>query len=159
MDYLESLRNKVKEYATEAINCDKLKEYENAYDLYIKASDQLQLLMKYDQNPYSNKIYQDTVAVYLSRAKKLKEIMNKNKDDKNEDEKDVNLHINDNNLNYNSNIEIKEEKHNNLKYEKPISSLQYDKNEIQNDIPISSDRIVIYNKKKQIEKTKKLKCN
>ena len=52
---IEAIRNKVKEYATDAVKCDKLEEYEKAYDLYIKAANQLQLLIKYDQNPYSKK--------------------------------------------------------------------------------------------------------
>ena len=53
---IEAIRNKVKEYATDAVKCDKLEEYEKACDLYIKAANQLQLLIKYDQNPYSKKI-------------------------------------------------------------------------------------------------------
>ena len=54
---IESLRNKVKEYATDAVKCDKLEEYEKAFDLYLKAANQLQVIIKYDQNPYSKKIY------------------------------------------------------------------------------------------------------
>ena len=52
---VESLRNNVKTLATDAVKCDKLEEYEKAYDLYVKAANQLQTLIKYDQNPYSKK--------------------------------------------------------------------------------------------------------
>jgi len=70
---VESIRNKVKEYATDAVKCDKLEEYEKAYDLYIKAANQLQLLIKYDQNPYSKKIYVEKAKDYCIRAKEIKE--------------------------------------------------------------------------------------
>ena len=53
---LEQVRNKVKEFATMAVKHDKLEEYEKAYDFYVKAANQLQLLIKYDQNPYSVKV-------------------------------------------------------------------------------------------------------
>ena len=69
----EQLRNKVKEYATDAVKCDKLEEYEKAYDLYVKAANQLQLLMKVDQNPYSQKIYKERAIGYAKRAKDIKE--------------------------------------------------------------------------------------
>ena len=48
---IEEIRKRVKEYASDAVKCDKLEEYEKACDLYIKAANQLQLLIKYDQNP------------------------------------------------------------------------------------------------------------
>jgi vacuolar protein-sorting-associated protein 4 len=69
----EQLRNKVKELATDAVKCDKLEEYEKAYDLYVKAANQLQLLMKVDQNPYSQKIYKERAIGYAKRAKDIKE--------------------------------------------------------------------------------------
>ena len=70
---IESLRNKVKEYATDAVKCDKLEEYEKAFDLYLKAANQLQVIIKYDQNPYSKKIYIERAKEYASRAKEIKE--------------------------------------------------------------------------------------
>ena len=42
---LEQVRNKVKEFATLAVKHDKLEEYEKAYDFYVKAANQLQLLI------------------------------------------------------------------------------------------------------------------
>jgi vacuolar protein-sorting-associated protein 4 len=71
--YIEALRNKVKEYATDAVKCDKLEEYEKAFDLYLKAANQLQVIIKYDQNPYSKKIYIERAKEYASRAKEIKE--------------------------------------------------------------------------------------
>ena len=70
---IEALRNKVKEYATDAVKCDKLEEYEKAFDLYLKAANQLQVIIKYDQNPYSKKIYIERAKEYASRAKEIKE--------------------------------------------------------------------------------------
>ena len=86
---IEAIRNKVKEYATDAVKCDKLEEYEKAYDLYVKAANQLQLLIKYDQNPYSKKIYVDKAKDYVLRAKEIKEKkIDKKKDDKKKGGKD-----------------------------------------------------------------------
>ena len=70
---IDAIRNKVKEYATDAVKCDKLEEYEKAYDLYVKAANQLQLLIKYDQNPYSVKVYKERAKDYVLRAKDIKE--------------------------------------------------------------------------------------
>ena len=69
----EQLRNKVKELATNAVKFDKLEEYEQAYDFYVKAANQLQLLIKYDQNPYSVKVYKERAKDYVLRAKDIKE--------------------------------------------------------------------------------------
>ena len=70
---LEALRNKVKEYATEAVKYDKLEKYEIAYELYMKAANELQVIIKYDQNPFSKKIYIERAKEYASRAKEIKE--------------------------------------------------------------------------------------
>ena len=70
---LEALRNKVKEYATEAVKYDKLEKYEIAYELYMKAANELQVIIKYDQHPYSTKIYIERANEYASRAKEIKE--------------------------------------------------------------------------------------
>jgi hypothetical protein len=70
---IEEIRKRVKEYASDAVKCDKLEEYEKACDLYIKAANQLQLLIKYDQNPYSKKIYVEKAKDYCKRAKEIKE--------------------------------------------------------------------------------------
>jgi vacuolar protein-sorting-associated protein 4 len=79
---IEAIRNKVKELATDAVKCDKLEEYEKAYDLYVKAANQLQLLIKYDQNPYSKKIYTEKAKDYCIRAKDIKDKKLSKKDDK-----------------------------------------------------------------------------
>ena len=70
---LEQIRKQVKDYATDAVRFDKLEEYEKAYDLYVKAANQIQLLIKYDQNPYSKKVYVDKAKEYVVRAKEIKE--------------------------------------------------------------------------------------
>ena len=69
----EQIRNKVKEYAQDAVKFDKLEEYEKAYDFYVKAANQIQLLIKYDQNPYSKKVYVEKAKEYVVRAKEIKE--------------------------------------------------------------------------------------
>ena len=81
---VEAIRNQVKAYATDAVKFDKLEEYEKAYDLYVKAANQIQLLIKYDQNPYSKKIYVEKAKEYVMRAKEIKE----KKLDKKNDKKD-----------------------------------------------------------------------
>ena len=70
---IEQIRKQVKDYATDAVRFDKLEEYEKAYDLYVKAANQIQLLIKYDQNPYSKKVYVDKAKEYVVRAKEIKE--------------------------------------------------------------------------------------
>ena len=85
---VESVRNKVKEYATDAVKCDKLEEYEKAYDLYVKAANQLQLLIKYDKNPYSVNIYKEKAKDYVLRAKDIKEKKLTKKDKKGGDSGD-----------------------------------------------------------------------
>ena len=70
---VEAIRKKVKEYATDAVKFDKLEEFEKACDLYIKAANQLQLLIKYDQNPYSKKIYVEKAKEYCIRAKEIRD--------------------------------------------------------------------------------------
>ena len=67
---IEAIRNKVKEFATDAVKCDKLEEYEKACDLYIKVANQLQLLIKYDQNTFSKKIYVERSKEYVFVLKK-----------------------------------------------------------------------------------------
>ncbi len=81
---VEAIRNQVKAYATDAVKFDKLEEYEKAYDFYVKAANQIQLLIKYDQNPYSKKIYVEKAKEYVMRAKEIKE----KKLDKKNDKKD-----------------------------------------------------------------------
>ena len=70
---LEEMTKKVKEYASEAVKCDKLEEYQKAYDLYVKTANQLQIVIKYDQNPYSKKVYIQKAKEYAKRAKDIKE--------------------------------------------------------------------------------------
>ena len=70
---LEALRLKVKEYVTEAIKYDKLEKYEKAFELYLEAANELQVIIKYDQNPFSKKIYIERAKEYASRAKEIKE--------------------------------------------------------------------------------------
>ena len=70
---IELLTNKVKEIASEAIKYDKLKKYEKAYEFYMKAANQLQVLIKYNQHPFSQKIYISRQEEYVSRAEEIKE--------------------------------------------------------------------------------------
>ena len=74
---LEAIRNKVKDFATEAVKSDKLEEYEKAYDLYVKAAEQLKLLIKNDQNTLNVKIYKEREKDYILRAKNIKENIKK----------------------------------------------------------------------------------
>ena len=68
---LEEMVKKVKEYAIDAVKCDKLEEYPKAYDLYVKAANQLQIIIKYDQNPYTKKVYIEKAKEYAKRAKDI----------------------------------------------------------------------------------------
>jgi len=78
---IDEMRNKAKEYAIEAVKCDKLEEYEKAYDLYVTAANQLQQLMKYDQNPDCVRVYKERAKDYVLRAKEIKEKKLNKKDD------------------------------------------------------------------------------
>ena len=88
---LEAIRNNAKEFATNAVKFDKLEEYEQAFDFYVEAANQLQLLIKYDQNPYSVKVYRDRAKDYVLRAKELKFGLNEKLSKFN----DSNININD----------------------------------------------------------------
>lgn len=89
---LELVKKKVKDLATDAVKLDKLEDYEKAYDLYIKAANYLQLLIKYDPNPYNKKIYTEKAKDYCLRAKEIRDkVINKkkpSKDDENSDDEE-----------------------------------------------------------------------
>ena len=69
---LETKRLEVKEFATEAVKCDKLEEYFDAITLYTAAAEALADLIKLDKNPYSIKVYEDRRIDYLNRAEYIK---------------------------------------------------------------------------------------
>ena len=71
---VEAERNKIAEIAREAVKCDKLEEYEKAYDLYLKATNLILSLLKYEKNPNAAKIYKERILGYTKRAKNIKEI-------------------------------------------------------------------------------------
>ena len=64
------LENKAKELETDAVQYDKLGDYEKAIDLYIKAAKQFQLLIKTDPNPYNKRFYTEKAKTYVFEAKK-----------------------------------------------------------------------------------------
>lgn len=69
---LNHIKNKAKELATDAVQYDKLGDYEKAIDLYVRAANKLQLLIKIDLNPYNKKFYVEKAKSYLIRAKEIK---------------------------------------------------------------------------------------
>ena len=69
---LETKRLEVKEFATEAVRCDKLEEYFDAITLYTAAAEALADLIKLDKNPYSIKVYENRRIDYLNRAEYIK---------------------------------------------------------------------------------------
>ncbi|MCQ2816987.1 MAG: AAA family ATPase [archaeon] len=72
---IQKLREEVKEFATKAVAEDKLEHYEEASQLYIKAASRLNMLLKYDDNPYNKETYKKKGCEYCERAKKLKEAL------------------------------------------------------------------------------------
>ena len=69
---LNHIKNKAKELETDAVQYDKLGDYEKAIDLYVRAANKLQLLIKIDLNPYNKKFYVEKAKSYLIRAKEIK---------------------------------------------------------------------------------------
>ena len=92
---LEAIRNNAKEFAINAVKFDKLEEYKQAYDFYVKAANQLLLLIKYDKNPYSAKVYRDRAKDYVLRAKDIYEKKLKFVNEKLSKFNDSNININD----------------------------------------------------------------
>ena len=82
---IEKLRKEVGDYATKAVEEDRLEHYEEAYDNYVKAAQRLNMLIKYDTNPYSKDTYKKKAIEYINRAKLIKE--KTGKQDKGKDKK------------------------------------------------------------------------
>ena len=100
-----NIENKAKELETDAVQYDKLGDYEKAFDLYIKAAKQFQLLIKIDPNPYNKRFYTEKAKNLCIRGKEIKEkelTYRKNKSEiVNDKYKEVN-----NNSNNNNNLEL-----------------------------------------------------
>ena len=113
---IDQIRNKVKEFATDAVYYDKLGDYEKAYDLYIKATQQLQLLIKNDQNPYVIEVYEEKAKGYCIRAKEIKDKKLNNRENKSEIANDKYNELNNNsNNNYLELLNIIKEKDQKIK--------------------------------------------
>ena len=70
---VNELRKKAKEYMSEAVKYDKLENYEQAYDLYVKAANQLHLLIKNEPNRYNIPVYEESAKKYVLRAKEIED--------------------------------------------------------------------------------------
>ena len=70
---IEALKTQAKEYAIEAVKFDKLEEYSKAFDFYLKAVNQLQVIIKQEQNPNVRKTLIDEAKKYAIRAKAIRE--------------------------------------------------------------------------------------
>ena len=79
---VNELRKKAKEYMSEAVKYDKLENYEQAYDLYVKAANQLHLLIKNEPNRYNIPVYEESAKKYILRAKEIKDTKLKKKEGK-----------------------------------------------------------------------------
>ena len=71
---IESLKVKIKQYENDAKKYDKLKNYNIAYNFYMKAAKEMELLIAQESNPDSIKKYQENIQDYKSRADAIKEI-------------------------------------------------------------------------------------
>ena len=102
---LNHIKNKAKELSTDAVQKDKLGDYEKAVDLYIKAAKQLQLLIKIDLNPYNKQFYTEKAKSYCIRAKEIKDEELKYRENKSEIVNDKYNEVNNNSKN-NNNLEL-----------------------------------------------------
>ena len=68
---LESMQLKIKSYATQAVKCDKNKEYKIAYFFYMKSVKMFEKLLKLDENPKNIALYKEKISLYSNRAKDI----------------------------------------------------------------------------------------
>ena len=86
---LQQQREEVKKFAEIAVQKDKLEQFEEAKDNYLKAAERLRLIIKYDKNPYSLDVYKKKEEEYRKRAEYLEGVINKKaKKEKGEDKED-----------------------------------------------------------------------
>jgi vacuolar protein-sorting-associated protein 4 len=82
MTDIVGLRNEVIEIAKRACEFDDKQEYEEAYKLYVKAAEKLNLLTKVDENTYNKDTYKKKAFEYIERAKALKDHQTKKEEEK-----------------------------------------------------------------------------
>jgi hypothetical protein len=68
-----TLRKEAIALATQAIQCDDEKKYEEAMKYYIKAGEKLNYLIKIDESKMNQDTYRNKAKEYLVRAQELKE--------------------------------------------------------------------------------------
>ncbi len=110
---LEPMQFKINSYATQAVKCDKNKEYEMAYFFYMKSVKMYEKLLKLDENPKNIALYKEKITLYINRAKDI----GNNK---------LNIKISDNDMN--KILDVLEESQN-VKWE-DIGGYQKEKEEI-----------------------------
>ncbi len=95
---IPALREEVKILAEKAVNADKCKDYENAFQYYSKAAKKLNYIKKSDDNIYIKDICRKREFEYINRAKYIKEALEKGKG---KDKKGDNCEGDDNEINEN----------------------------------------------------------
>lgn len=74
--------NKAIEIVKQAIEADEKKEWEKAFNLYIKSFDWFELALKYEKNQRTKQRVKDYLTNYLNRAEKIKEFVEQDKQKK-----------------------------------------------------------------------------
>mmetsp|Transcript_34249 Transcript_34249/g.33485 ORF Transcript_34249/g.33485 Transcript_34249/m.33485 type:complete len:126 (+) Transcript_34249:23-400(+) len=81
MSDFSAYREKVANYGKLANSAEKEKNYEAAYDCYIKALEIFIHMIKYEKNPKLIEIYKQKMIEYMERAEYLKKSVLNNKDE------------------------------------------------------------------------------
>jgi len=68
-----ALRKEAISLATQAIQCDDEKKYEDAIKFYVKAGEKLNYLIKIDESKMNQDTYRNKAKEYLVRAQELKD--------------------------------------------------------------------------------------
>ena len=95
----ENIKKQIAEYSSEAKKYDELKDYQKAFDFYLKAANHLQLLKNEEQNESIKNEYIKQAKEYAIRAKEIRDnIINPSKD---------NIELLNKNLEENKKINVK----------------------------------------------------
>ena len=95
----ENIKKQIAEYSSEAKKYDELKDYQKAFDFYLKAANHLQLLKNEEQNESIKNKYIKQAKEYAIRAKEIRDnIINQSKD---------NIELLNKNLEENKKINVK----------------------------------------------------
>lgn len=94
----EKIKKQITEYSSEAKKYDELKDYEKAFDFYLKAANHLQLMKNEEQNKSIKNEYIKEAKEYAIRAKEIRDNIIQNK---------ANIEFLNKNLEENKKIDVK----------------------------------------------------